>query len=105
MGYEHYTLKQCLTAGSHFGEIGLLYRCPRSATVQTAYYATCASLTKQKYQELTRLHPNLKALFVKEIDKYSDPFKVFLELKLSRLKWFRELPKHVKNEFIFNMQV
>ena len=37
------------------------------------------------------------------MNKYNDPLKVFVEMKLNRLTFFKNLPRHIKNEFIFNM--
>lgn len=41
-----------LEAGSHFGEIGMLYGCNRSATVISINYCTCAKINRQNYNEL-----------------------------------------------------
>lgn len=35
-----------LEAGAHFGEIGMLYGCQRSATVVTFNYCTCAKINR-----------------------------------------------------------
>jgi len=37
------------------------------------------------------------------IEKYEDPIKIFLEFSLNQIDFFKELPKKVKNEWIFNM--
>ena len=36
---------------------------------------------------------------------YKDPLKIFMEIKLNQIPYFKGLPKHVKNEFIFNMEI
>ena len=102
---EYFTVHQELKEGSHFGEIALVYDCPRSATVESTNYITCASLSKEKYMDLLKIYPKIKNLFVKHIEKiYRDPVKLFLEMKLNRLSYFRKLPKHIKNEIIFNFK-
>ena len=35
---------------------------------------------------------------------YKDPLKIFLEISLNQVDFFKELPKIVKNEIIFNMR-
>ena len=41
-----------LGPGMHFGEIGMIFGCPRSATVISLNYITCSSINKLKYNEL-----------------------------------------------------
>tara|TARA_B110000285_G_scaffold177652_1_gene199605 strand:+ start:469 stop:600 length:132 start_codon:yes stop_codon:yes gene_type:complete len=35
---------------------------------------------------------------------YDDPVKIFLEISLNQIDFFQDLPKQVKNEWIFNMK-
>ena len=82
-----------LVANDHFGEISLIHGCPRTATVVSLNYITCSSLNKQKYIELTNMYPKLKDKFKTHInDRYQDPLKFFLELKLNRLNFYKKLP-------------
>jgi len=53
-------VENMLEPGSHFGEIGMLYNSPRSATVEAANYTACISLSRQKYLELLKLYPRIK---------------------------------------------
>ena len=39
-------LVRTLEAGAHFGEIGMLYHCHRSATVISINYCTCAKINR-----------------------------------------------------------
>ena len=95
-----------LVVNDHFGEISMLYGCPRSATVVSLNYITCSSISRSKYVELTNIYPNLKNLFEKHVNsRYKDPLKYLLELKLNRLNFFKNLPQFVKNEFIYHMKV
>jgi len=41
-----------LQEGDHFGEIGLIYGCKRTATVESNNYGTLAMLTKSNYLDL-----------------------------------------------------
>ena len=38
------------------------------------------------------------------IVQYSDPLKIFLCMKLDRMKFFKDLPQHIKCDFIYSMQ-
>ena len=35
---------------------------------------------------------------------YDDPVKIFLEISLNQIDYFKDLPKFIKNEWIFNMK-
>ena len=84
----------------------MIFGCPRTATVVALNYITCATLTRAKYLELIYLYPKFQFYADHYINyKYIDPLKLFLELKLNRLKFFKNLPMNVKNEFIFNMKI
>mgnify|MGYP002635764484 CR=1 FL=1 len=35
--------------------------------------------------------------------QYSDPLKMFLEINLDEIDYFKDLTKHIRCEFIYNM--
>jgi CRP-like cAMP-binding protein len=52
-----------LTQGEHFGEIGLVYKCNRTASVFSRNYMTLAKLAKSSWRELVNEYPQfLKCL-------------------------------------------
>jgi CRP-like cAMP-binding protein len=93
-----------LNPGDHFGEISMLYACNRSATVIALNYCTCARLNRQSYIELVQQYQGLNETMREYVQMYSDPVKIFLEISLNQIDFFKDLPKHVKNEWIFNMK-
>ena len=44
-------------------------------------------------------------LIKKHILIYDDPLKVFLEISLNQIDFFKGLSKRIKNEWIFNMKM
>ena len=58
---ERYETKlvRVLDTGSHFGEISLLYKTKRTASVIAKYYLTCAKLDRANYNELLQIFPIL----------------------------------------------
>ena len=41
----------------------------------------------------------------KSVQRYHDPLKVFLEISLNQIDYFKPLSPQIKNEWIFNMQL
>lgn len=87
----------------HFGEIAMIYNCRRSATVTAFNYLTCAQITRQNYNELLQTYPVLNALIKKHVVEYDDPVKLFLEMSLNQIDFFKGLSREVKAEWIYNM--
>ena len=52
-----------LIDGDHFGEIGLIFDCKRTATIKSENYGTLAMLKKSDYQELTKSFEELTPMF------------------------------------------
>jgi len=94
-----------LYPGSHFGEVGLIYNIPRTATVTSAGYCTLASLSKHDFQHIINLYPALIKRFKKFAEAYADPWKTFLLSVLDQLSCFRSLHDETFNELPFLMEV
>ena len=54
-----------LVPGDHFGEISLIYQCPRSATVMSGNYCTYARLPIENYKLLLSEIPDVEDGFRK----------------------------------------
>jgi len=94
-----------LGPGDHFGEIAMLYSCPRSATVVSENYITCSKISRQKYNELLTYYPSFNNKIREHIKYYCDPLKIFLEISINQIDFFKNLGKLIKNEIIFNLRV
>ena len=71
-------LGKLLRSGDYFGEISLIYDCPRSATIQSTKYSTVAKLTKSAYKEILIQFPNLLNELKQGIYAYNDSMKRFI---------------------------
>ena len=49
------------------------------------------------------MYPELNEIAKKHIMKYDDPLKVFLEITLNQIEYFKVLSKYIKNEWIFHL--
>jgi len=61
-----------LEQGQMFGEISLIYGCPRTATVLSRNYCTMAKITPEVYQHLSQEFPAMNSIFKDQIEKYKD---------------------------------
>ena len=93
-----------LDAGDHFGEISMIFNCKRSASVIASNYITCAKINRANFIELLQLYPEISDLVKKYIQVYDDPLKMFLEIHLNQIDFFKNLSPHIKSEWIFNMK-
>lgn len=39
-----------------------------------------------------------------QIMGYQDPLKIFMEMNLNKIKYFKDLPKQIKCDILFNMK-
>lgn len=70
-GVEHRCIR-LLVEGDHFGEISLVYRCGRTATVVSRNYNTMARLSRGNWREVVNEHPKYLELLKKHLYRYND---------------------------------
>lgn len=101
-----------------FGEVSLLYGCPRTATVESKQYCECAFLNNEQFSNLISAHPVLKSYLVMNVrNNYDDGLRTFLITCLKEIDYLggdfkEEILIHMslnmivnaadKNSFIFN---
>ena len=93
-----------LLPGDHFGEISLLYGCPRSASVVANNYCTMAKLSKAHLDELIHKYPRLVRKFKEKIYHYDDNVKLFLEKCLDQIEYLRAVDHQVKHELMYKLK-
>ena len=67
-----------LFEGDHFGEIAMIYKCRRSATVLSRNYNTMAILSEPLYKELIAEFPEYQRFLKQHLQGYKDKKKKFL---------------------------
>ncbi len=66
-----------LVEGDHFGEIGLIYGCQRTASIQSRNYNTMATLGKTQFWDLMGELPDMLIELKRHVYRYSDPMKTY----------------------------
>ena len=82
----------------------MLYKCSRSATVISRNYCTCAQIDRANYNELLQIYPLFNEAIKFYINTYDDPLKIFFDMSLNQVDFFTNLPRQIKNEWIFTMK-
>jgi len=67
-----------LKEGDHFGDVSMIYKCRRTATVQSLNYNTMAKLTEEQFKTLISEYPEYLKLLKQHVQEYQDPKKKFL---------------------------
>jgi len=88
-GMEHIAVSLLVT-GDHFGEVSLVYKCKRTATVISRNYNTMARLTYHKYREVINEYPQYLSYLKKHLNNYIDQKKMFMKKLISKVFYFRE---------------
>lgn len=91
-----------LVEGNHFGEVGLLFKTPRTATVISRNYNTMCRLEYGQYRELVSDFPQYQQTLTRYVfSKYQDSRKMFIYRSLSQVSYLRSLPIDVFHEFYY----
>jgi len=68
-----------LKEGDLFGEISMIYKCRRSATVISRNYNTMAKLTENSFKSLVSEYPEFLKFLKAHLQTYRDKKKLFLK--------------------------
>jgi len=93
-----------LVEGDHFGEIGLIYNCCRSASIVSRNYNTMARLRKDLFHKLVSDYPEYKEGLLKHIYKYKYKKKKFLRRAFNKISYMRDLPESIFHKAIYSLR-
>ena len=91
--------------GDHFGEIGLLYNCPRTATVIARNYNTMAKLRKDRFRDLVSQFPEFLEFLKKHSYRYNYKRKTFLMDALQKIPYIQGQSKEIMNKLMYSMEL
>lgn len=97
--------RDCLYEGDHFGEITLLYKCKRTATVISSNYNTFARIMKPRFREVISEFPQYeKHLTAHAIQKYRDNKILFILKMLKRVEYLTKHSDEVLFDLMFSLE-
>jgi CRP-like cAMP-binding protein len=91
-----------LVAGDHFGEISLIYRCKRSATVISRNYNSLARLQFAHWREIISEFPSYYEHLRCWVYSYQDERKRFVMKMLEAIPVFKGLKSRIINHLIYS---
>ena len=92
-----------LVAGDHFGEIALIYRCKRTATIISRNYNNMARLEYDAWREIVCEFPKYNEHLKNYVYSYEDSRKLFLIKMISKIDFFKNLPTRILTELIYSL--
>ena len=101
-GTLHYS--RVLEPGSYFGEVSLLYKTQRTATVRTLNYTNLIVLSADDFQEMITKFSGVKRFLLKYASTYRDKRKVFLRKTLLKVAYLNALNNQYLDELLYSME-
>lgn len=94
-----------LNKGDHFGEIAMIYKCKRSATVYSSNYNTFARITKPRFREIVSEFPEYEVALKKNaIRSYRDKKIQFVLRMIKRVEYLAKHDDEVLFDLMFSLQ-
>lgn len=100
------TLTNSLSSGSYFGEVALLKKCKRTATVTSRNYGTLAELKQDDFEVMMKYNPTIKSMMNEHIHKeYNDRWRKFMHRSLRNIDYFATgVANRVINELSYQFE-
>mmetsp|Transcript_13955 Transcript_13955/g.16170 ORF Transcript_13955/g.16170 Transcript_13955/m.16170 type:complete len:162 (-) Transcript_13955:711-1196(-) len=93
-----------LQVGDHFGEISMIYKCKRTATVISNKYATLGYISKPDFKEIVFKFQDIVDLLNQRIYDYDDDLKLFKEYYIKEIPYFINVSVESLHHIIFTLQ-
>ena len=93
-----------LRPSSIFGEVGLLYNCKRTASVNSINYSIVARLGRANFDFICSEFPELIDKLKSQFNQYNDPWRNFLKNVLKAVPYFQNLPAYLLNEIAITLK-
>lgn len=95
-----------MTNSDYFGEVSILKKCKRTATVVSKNYSTCAELNGNDLLSICSRYPTVKRCMEVRMRKhYQDKWKTFVKRTLRSIDYFSNVPDYMLEELIYTSEL
>ncbi|CDW82933.1 cyclic nucleotide-binding protein [Stylonychia lemnae] len=94
-----------LKEGQFFGEVALLTKLKRTASLKSSEFTNCAYMNKDDLKTMEHYYPHIVQQFKDKIREYSDPKMHFRRLMIKNLHFLRNMSDEIVNEIICCLEV
>jgi CRP-like cAMP-binding protein len=84
---KSYDAVKVMVEGDHIGEIGLIYKCKRTASVISRNYNTLAKLGKERFRSMCSQYPEFYKYLLKCARKYKYQKKTFIQKCFKKIEF------------------
>jgi CRP-like cAMP-binding protein len=102
--YNKESFVRILESGALFGEVALIAECPRTATVQSRNYCTCASLSIEDFKEICKQFPEFLTKLRQKRCNYKDRWKTFMFKIINTVYYFKNLSQESLEEIFYSLE-
>ena len=93
-----------LLPGDQFGEIGLLYGTPRTASVISKNYTTLGIISVEVYNDLITDYPSMQHALKEHIYTYDDKLTEFTKASLLRVPYFQDIGNEALYDVMYTLK-
>jgi voltage-gated potassium channel len=93
-----------LRAGDYFGEVGLIFKTKRTATVRTAVYSNLAAVSSSDFYALASQFPDIVEHLKGNISKYKDGWRCFQLNAINKVPYLRNLSLDLQDSLIYSLE-
>jgi len=97
-------LVRYLRPGDYFGEVGLLYKTKRTATVRTSVYSNLAVMTGTDFYSTISQYPDMAVHLKSRVSEYKDSMRCFLLNAINKIPYLRNLSHELQDCIIYSLK-
>lgn len=99
-------LVKALLPGEYFGEVALLKKCHRTASVVSKTYSTCAEIHPEEFLDICQRFPFIASQMEKKMKTdYNDRWKKFIRKSLLNIDYFsQDICEYIIEEITYQLQ-
>ena len=99
-----YTAEKLIVENQHFGEIALIYKCKRTASVLSRNYITMARINRTNFNAIAIDYPDIKRYMMKHLYTYREERKSWIRGVIRKIDYLKDVTKEQFHEILYNLE-